>query len=235
MIVTTGGITTRNMHRNHIREVTTILTFCSKLFLTMGHARCTFHFHLAAGVVLKSWKKPYRFLDDAKPEAAAATALLLFAHPDVEMPGGYTATEFEATSPFIAISNFPQELVLLGRATILIKGIAKQQGLTWSLGDKWKHMAEQALTCGTDGCRMPAWSEPVSGIPTPADLAVTAGSGRVRLGAVVRAYGETNRLALRWVVGRGRLAADRVGRLAPGPVKRAAVRFAADVAARRGW
>ena len=32
-------------------------------------------------------------------------------------------------------------------------------------------MAEQALECGADGCRMPTWSAPVSEIPTPADLA----------------------------------------------------------------
>ena len=39
------------------------------------------------------------FLEDAKPEAAAALALLLFADSDVEMPGGYTADELADTSP----------------------------------------------------------------------------------------------------------------------------------------
>ena len=66
------------------------------------------------------------FNEDAKPEAAAALALLLFADPDIQMPGGFTSAELSETSPIKAISSFPQELVLLGRATILIKGIAKR-------------------------------------------------------------------------------------------------------------
>ena len=85
------------------------------------------------------------FAEDAKPEAAAALALLLFADPDVPMPGGFSSAELSDTSPIKAISSFPQELVLLGRATILIKGIAKRLGIKWSLADKWKAMAEQAL------------------------------------------------------------------------------------------
>ena len=35
-------------------------------------------------------------------------------------------------TPTQAIAAFPQELVLLGRATILIKGIAKRLGIKWS-------------------------------------------------------------------------------------------------------
>ena len=61
------------------------------------------------------------FAADAGPEAAAALALLLFADPDVPMPGGFSSAELSATSPIKAIESFPQELVLLGRATILIK------------------------------------------------------------------------------------------------------------------
>ena len=41
--------------------------------------------------------------------------------------------------------SFAQELVLLGRATILIKGISKRLGVPWSLAAKWKGLAEAAL------------------------------------------------------------------------------------------
>lgn len=61
---------------------------------------------------------------------------------------GFTSAELSSTSPIKAIASFPQELVLLGRATILIKGIAKRLGVPWSLADKWKPMAEMALACG---------------------------------------------------------------------------------------
>ena len=49
------------------------------------------------------------------------------------MPGGYSNKELAAESPIKAIAAFPQELVLLGRATILIKGIAKRLGTNWDL------------------------------------------------------------------------------------------------------
>jgi len=178
------------------------------------------------------------FAEDAKPEAAAALALLLFGDPDAPMPGGFTSDELADTSPIKAINSFPQELVLLGRATILIKGIAKRLDIKWSLADKWKGMAQQALSCGADGCLMPTWSAPVSAIPTPADLATSpSGAERVRLGSVVKAYGETNKLAVKWVAGKGRWVAGKVGMVVPTRiktgVKKAAVSVAAKVAARR--
>ena len=69
------------------------------------------------------------FAEDAKPEAAVALALLLFADPDVKMPGGFSSKELSDTSPIKAIASFPQELVLLGRATVLIKGISQRLGI----------------------------------------------------------------------------------------------------------
>ena len=105
------------------------------------------------------------FVDEARPEAAAALALLLFGDPDVAMPGGYSNKELAAESPIKAIAAFPQELVLLGRATILIKGIAKRLGINWDLARRWRPMAEQALNCGIDGCLMPTWSAAPSTMP----------------------------------------------------------------------
>ena len=97
------------------------------------------------------------FVDDAPDEAAAALALLLFGDPDAPMPGGFSNAELSPDSPIKAIASFPQELVLLGRATILIKGIVKRLGVRWSLVAKWKPAAEAALECAA-----PA--------PTPASL-----------------------------------------------------------------
>ena len=81
------------------------------------------------------------------------------------MPGGYSNQELSAESPIKAIAAFPQELVLLGRATILIKGIAKRLDINWDLARKWRPMAEQALNCGVDGCLMPTWSAAPSTAP----------------------------------------------------------------------
>jgi len=165
------------------------------------------------------------FSEDAKPEAAAALALLLFADPDIEMPGGYTSAELSDTSPIKAIASFPQELVLLGRATILIKGIAKRLGVSWSLADKWKPMAETALECGVDGCLMPTWSAP----PSAAQLAVSSGAPaeRLRFREVLTSYGTSGAKLGVWAKGKtGALA----GRVVPTAVKKAAVKVAARVA-----
>jgi hypothetical protein len=48
------------------------------------------------------------FAEDAKPEAAAALALLLFADPDTPMPGGFSSAELADNSPIKAIASFPQ-------------------------------------------------------------------------------------------------------------------------------
>lgn len=40
---------------------------------------------------------------------------------------------FGSTSPLKQLKAFPQELVLMGRATVMIKGIAAALGLKWNL------------------------------------------------------------------------------------------------------
>ena len=68
----------------------------------------------------------------------------------------------------------------MGRATILIKGIAKRLGINWPLAQKWKGMAEAALACGTDGCAMPTWMA----VPQP-DVLAEATPGRARFREVL--------------------------------------------------
>ncbi|CAN0548340.1 unnamed protein product, partial [Ectocarpus sp. 8 AP-2014] len=40
---------------------------------------------------------------------------------------------FGSNSPLKQLKAFPQELVLMGRATVMIKGIAAALGLKWNL------------------------------------------------------------------------------------------------------
>ena len=59
-------------------------------------------------------------------DLAASVALFLFGDSDRPLPGGYSSSELDDMSPIKLVASFPQELVLLGRATVLLKGIAKK-------------------------------------------------------------------------------------------------------------
>jgi len=152
------------------------------------------------------------FLDDAPPEAAAALALLLFGDAEEPMPGRFSASELSDSSPLKCIASFPQELVLLGRATILIKGISKRLGLKWSLAEKWEPLAKQALECGADGCTMPTWSATTPARTVPGNVAAE----RLRFREVLRSYGGSGKLLRKWVV-------EKVGGAMPTRLKRLAV------------
>lgn len=67
----------------------------------------------------------------------AAVALLLFGDAEQELPGGYSTNELSEMSPIKQVKSFPQELVLLGRATVLLKGIAKRLDVPFSLAERW--------------------------------------------------------------------------------------------------
>ena len=43
------------------------------------------------------------------------------------------------------LKTFPQELTLVGRSTVLIKGIAARLGVKWSLADEWAPIARRLL------------------------------------------------------------------------------------------
>jgi len=92
--------------------------------------------------------------------AGASVALYLFGDPSVPFPGGYSREEFSPKSPLKALKTFPTELVLLGRASVLIKGVAAKLGLEWNVAKKWESMAEACLVtlCGETGCSLPAWA-----------------------------------------------------------------------------
>lgn len=80
-------------------------------------------------------------------DAAAALALWLFDSTagSGPLPGGYDASELSSTSPVAEVASFPQELVFVGRATVLMRGLAARLGVPWSLAREWAPAARRAL------------------------------------------------------------------------------------------
>ena len=51
--------------------------------------------------------------------------------------------------PVKALKSFPQDLVLVGRSTILIKGLSSRLGIPWSLSQEWAPLARRVLEGNT--------------------------------------------------------------------------------------
>jgi len=102
--------------------------------------------------------------ENAKDEAPAAIALWLFDGSATELPGGFDLGELSPNSPVKELKSFPQDLVLAGRAAILIKGVSNRLGVPWSLSHEWAPIARQVLeqstapigtaTSGSNGARV---------------------------------------------------------------------------------
>ena len=80
------------------------------------------------------------FKEGAGDECAAAVALVLFGNSDTILPGGYAGEEISENSPINQVTEFPQELVLLGK--FIYKGeIKTERGemsiLNWYLFDRY--------------------------------------------------------------------------------------------------
>ena len=116
----------------------------------------------------------------------AAVAMWLFDDASEELPGGFEQNELSPKSPVTSLAGFPQDLVLVARAAVLIKGIAAKLELDWSLAERWAPLAQPSA----DRER--------------AQAAQDAG-GRVRFRAVLG-------LARAWAVGRLRRGRVRVHR-----------------------
>jgi len=132
------------------------------------------------------------FHDDTDDEdaAAASVALYLFGEQDAVFPGGYSKEEFSERSPLRRLASFPSELVLLGRASVLVKGVAARLNVPWSVANKWKPLAEDCLVglCRKDSRQLPSWAL------ATAQEASTEG-GRLTFGDATRRMAE---LARRW-------------------------------------
>lgn len=114
-------------------------------------------------------------------ELGAAVALLLFGDKDMELPGGYSADELSEKSPIKLVAAFPQELVLLGRATILLKGISARLKVPFSLADTWAPACKKAIK--TDEPKMPLWGRivPTRAASVASSTAETADSEDTRI------------------------------------------------------
>ena len=88
--------------------------------------------------------------DDASPEGPAAVAMWLFDGSVEVLPGGYDKGELSPNSPVKALKSFPQDLVLVGRSSILIKGLSNRLGIPWSLSREWAPTARRVLEGGAN-------------------------------------------------------------------------------------
>jgi len=95
---------------------------------------------------------------------ACSVALLLFGDAGITLPGGYSTNELSDTSPIKKVASFPQELVLLGRATVLLKGIAKSLNVTsFSLSERWADSCELTISSSSNKPLLPLWSKDIRG------------------------------------------------------------------------
>lgn len=84
--------------------------------------------------------------EDAQDEAAAAVGMWLFDGSIEKLPGGYDTGELSPNSPVKELKSFPQDLVLVGRSSILIKGLSNRLGIPWSLAKEWAPIARDVLS-----------------------------------------------------------------------------------------
>lgn len=93
-------------------------------------------------------------------DLAAAVALFLFGDSDRPLPGGYSTSELDEKSPIKLIASFPQEFVLLGRATVLLKGIAKRLDVPFSLAERWSKGCKLTVSAAS-APQLPLWGKDV--------------------------------------------------------------------------
>jgi len=97
-----------------------------------------------------------RLVEESPREGPAATAIWLFDGSVETLPGGFDINELSPNSPVKVLKSFPQELTLVGRSTVLIKGIASRLGVKWSLANEWAPLARQLLARQAEGARKTA-------------------------------------------------------------------------------
>ncbi|CAB9498854.1 protein kinase UbiB [Seminavis robusta] len=134
-------------------------------------------------------------------ELACAVALVLFGDTGVPLPGGYSSNELSEDSPIKLIASFPQELVLMGRATVLLKGIAKRLDIPLSLAGRWNDgclMTVEAASAPT----LPLWGKSI--VKGSGESTGTEGDEKIRFRQIASLFkdyakGKGKRLAERSV------------------------------------
>jgi len=86
-----------------------------------------------------------RLAPGAPAEGPAAVAMWIFDGAREQLPGGFEQSELSPKSPATALASFPQDLVLVARAAVLVKGIAAALDVDWSLAQRWAPVGAAAL------------------------------------------------------------------------------------------
>ena len=123
----------------------------------------------------------------------------MFGDSDQELPGGYSSNELDDNSPIKQVASFPQELVLLGRATVLLKGIAKRLDVSFSLADKWGPGCALTIDAASEPV-LPLWGKDVEAASGVYDA--SGGEGKIRFKQVAR-------LLKQWGKGKGKRFVER--------------------------
>lgn len=171
----------------------------------------------ASGVTLK---------EGADDSCAAAVAILLFGNTDTKLPGGYAGEEISPNSPIVQVAEFPSEYILLGRASVMIKGIAKRLGVPWGLSDRWVNDATEAIqseqkmdnACVATGPNefcpisaassefLPIWAVTANSVPTTIAAATTgdfryvAGRNKIQLSDILYGFRSNLRLLRQYFI-----------------------------------
>jgi len=88
--------------------------------------------------------------DDVPAHGHAVMAMWLFDGSVETYPDGYDESEMSPNSPLKAMKDFPKDIVLLARSTVLVKGMAKRFGIRWSLSQEWAPIAKRVLKSNTE-------------------------------------------------------------------------------------
>lgn len=102
-------------------------------------------FEESQGIMTSMESIGVKLLPGANSDAAVAAALWLFDSSDTELPGGFEPDELSENSPAKMVQAFPQDLVLVGRACVLIRGISSRLEAPWSLSRQWAVYAQAAI------------------------------------------------------------------------------------------
>mmetsp|Transcript_31725 Transcript_31725/g.52983 ORF Transcript_31725/g.52983 Transcript_31725/m.52983 type:complete len:306 (+) Transcript_31725:53-970(+) len=145
---------------------------------------------------------------ESEDDLACAIALVLFSDTGVELPGSYSANELSEDSPIRLLTSFPQELILLGRATVLLKGIARRLDVPLSLVDRWGEQCQATLETAAEPS-LPLWGRDVQGNAFVVPENTSTEDGKIRFRQVAG-------LLKQWAKGKGqRLGKRLVKRLPP--------------------
>jgi len=146
-------------------------------------------------------------------DLACSVALFLFGDEDLELPGGYSNNELDENSPIKLVASFPQELVLMGRATVLLKGIAKRLEVPFSLADKWGPGCALTIDAASQPT-LPLWGRDVEAAALAADRIQSSGAKADKI-----RFQQVAKLLKQWGKGKGKRFLERVVKKLPPNLK----------------